>query len=830
MKSLPASLAGLICAIVLIIPDTGFVQEPEENESAEKIEQRERYFIERRAGGPGLKLPPDTYEKAVLQMMQIPRDSEMPGSPTALTSWVSVNPVGMFYARTNANFVSGRTNSIAFHPSNPMIMYIAAAQGGVWKTTNGGINWYPMTDNLGSLASGDVVIDPLNPDILYYGTGELNYSGDSQYGDGIYKSSDAGNTWTKIAPATLVGNYISKIVIDPSNTSNVYLSGNLGIFKSTNAGLNWNLTLSLNSTSLVINPQNPQTLYASSGNVASQIYKTVNGGVSWYLLTNGLQTSNGRRTQLAMSPDNPEILYASVATSSGSLNGLYRTTDGGSNWTMQNNSVNYLGSQGWYDNAVVVVPGNPDHVLVGGIDIYSSTNGGVSLIQRSYWATTVPSQFSHADIHWLAYNGNVLYCCSDGGVYRSYTNGETWEDLNATLSTLQYKSADYDPTDINKLYGGTQDNNKNTSTNYGIEWIQRTTGDGGYTIVDPVYTNYVYGQYVNGSIQRSANYGVSFTNITPTGSTGGLFYNPYEMAPGDNETIIFGRADIWKTWEARSATPASGWRQIASASVVGGNVSAIGISKQDTGKIYIGTSNGRILTTTNGGINWALQTGFPYVTDFWVDTGNDEICYATFGGATADRHVYKTTDGGRNWLSITSNLPNIAHNAIVIRHSAPRTIFVGTDLGIYSSTTDGASWVLFNTGFPNVEVNDLKYKEGPALLLAASYGRGCFTFDLSSLSSVLNNSSVAAEFELHQNYPNPFNPSTLITYNLKEGSMVSLSVYDAMGRLIRTLVSRYQGAGSYSLKFNNEDLPSGVYFYRLTTENSSAARKMTLVR
>ncbi len=822
----------VVILAVLCLSVSGIVhsQDPEESESSEKIEQRERYYIERRAGGPGLKLPPGTYEKAVQHMMQMPKDSDMPGSMTSLTSWVSVNPVGMFYARTNANFISGRTNSIAFHPTNPQIMYIGAAQGGVWKTTNGGNNWVPLTDNLGSLASGDVAIDPQSPNILYYGTGELNYSGDSQYGDGIYKSSDAGSSWTKIAPASLVGLYISKIIVDPINTNIIYCTGNLGVHKSTNAGLNWNLMLSLNSTSLVMNPQNPQILYASSGNVSSQIYRTTDGGTIWTLLTNGLQTSNGRRTQLAISPDNPSILYASVATTSGSLNGLYRTSDGGNNWTLQNNSMNYLGSQGWYDNAVVVVPGNPDHVLVGGIDIFSSTNGGVSLIQRSYWATTVAAEFSHADIHWLAYNGSVLYCCSDGGVYRSYNNGQTWEDLNSTLSTLQYKSADYDPTDVKKLYGGTQDNNKNTSTNFGIDWIQRTTGDGGYTIVDPVYTNYIYGQYVNGSIQRSVNYGVSFTNITPAGSTGGLFYNPYEMAPGDNETIIFGRADIWKTWEARTATSSTGWRQIATTSIVGGNVSAIGISMQDTGKIYIGTSNGRILTTTNGGINWSLQTGFPYVTDFWVDRNNDEVCYVTFAGATADKHVYKTTDGGRNWLSITSNLPNIAHNAIVIRHSAPRTIFVGTDLGMYSSTNDGASWVSFNTGFPNVEVNDLKYKEGPALLLAASYGRGCYTFDLSNLSAVHESGSLATDFELMQNYPNPFNPSTLITYSLRSRSHVKLDVYDALGRMMRSLVSKTQEAGTYSLNFRDEELPSGLYYYRLTTDKSSQSKKMMLVR
>lgn len=805
-------------------------QEAEEFETSETIAQRERYILDRRAGGPGLKLAPNAYEKAVIQKMNMPKDSDMPGSITSLTSWESVSPSGMFYARTNANYVSGRTNSIAFHPTDPATMYIAAAQGGVWKTTNNGLNWNVLTDNLGSISSGDIAIDPLNPNVLYYGTGELNYSGDSQYGDGLYKTTDAGATWTKISPATFIGQYIGKLGINPQNTNIVYCAGNAGVFRSTNAGQNWENILFINCTSLIVNPQNPQIVYASTGSGQSQIHKSTNGGQSWYLLTNGLSTSNGRRTQLAMSPDNPEILYASIATSSGSLNGLYKTTNGGELWTLQNSTTNYLGSQGWYDNAVVVVPGNPDHVIVGGIDIYSSTNAGVTLIRKTVWSTTSPTDFSHADIHWLAYKGSILYCCSDGGVYVSYDNADTWTDLNATLSTLQYQSADYDPTDVNILYGGTQDNNKNTSTNYGIEWIQRTTGDGGYTIVDPVNVSYVYGQYVNGSIQRSANYGISFSSITPTGSTGGLFYNPYEMAPGDNETIIFGRADVWKTWEARSATSTTGWRQIATTTVINGNVSAIGISMQDTGKIYIGTSNGRIHVTTNGGINWSTQTGFPYVSDFWVDRGDDDVCYATFGGASVDKHVYKTTNSGQNWFSISTNLPNIGHNSIVIRHAAPRMIFVGTDLGVFSSTNDGASWVSFNTGFPNVEVYDMKYKEGPAMLLAATHGRGCFTFDLSSISSVGNNTVIADGFSLEQNFPNPFNPSTVINYSISKRGHVSLSVFNSLGKEVAVLADKEQGEGSYSVKFDASELSAGVYYYRLTADGNSISKKMLLLK
>lgn len=807
----------------------------EENESGESILQREQFISERRAGGPGKTLPADAYEKAVKQKMLITEDKNIPGSMTATTNWVSVNPTGMFYGVTNNNYISGRTNSIAFHPTNPDIMYIAAAQGGVWKTIDNGLNWVVLTDDLGSIASGDIAIDPANPNVLYYGTGELNYSGDSQYGDGIFKSTNAGLNWSKVATATEVGTRISKIIVDPTNSNVVYSAGISGVFKSTNAGLNWINTLVLNTTSLNFSPANPMIIYAASGSGNCLIYKTTNGGVNWFLSMNGINSSSGRRVQLAISSDDPNYLYASIAGSTGALYGLFRSTDAGDNWTLQNSTTNYMSSQGWYDNAVSTIPGDPNKVIVGGLDVYVSTNGGVTLTKKSTWSTSVASNFAHADIHYLTYKGSVLYCCSDGGVYRSTNNGDIWTDLNETISTLQFQSADYDPTDISKLYGGTQDNNKQTSINSGLDWLQRTTGDGGYTIVDPVNTNYVYGQYVNGSIQRSNNYGSSFTNITPSGSTGGLFYNPYEMSPGNNNIVVFGRADVWKTSRVQTASSSSGWYQIATTANIGGSVSAIGISATDTSKIFIGTSNGRILVTTNNGLNWSLQTGFPYVSDFYIDINNDSICYVTFGGATADKHVYKSTNSGVDWFSITGNLPNIAANSIAVRTVSPRMLFVGTDLGVYQSTNEGASWVSFNSGFPNVEVYDLKYKEGPKILMAATHGRGCFTIDISQLTGIENYSGINPDgFILHQNYPNPFNPSTTIKYEIPERSFVSVKIYNALGTEVLSAVNKELQPGSYEYNFNAGNLSSGVYFYKLFggsgVNKSVQSRSMLLIK
>lgn len=752
----PRSFFGafvLLAVFFSFTPLAGYAQESEDEgeESGEEIIARELFLNMRRAGGPERNIPQDAYANAVRERRQLEHTIDLTLNPRS-TSWTSANPNGMFYARTGANYISGRTNAIAFHPTDPNIIYIGAAGGGVWKTTNGGSAWQALTDNLTSTACGTVVVDPNNPNTIYFGTGELNFSFDSYYGDGIYQSTDGGQSWTKTA-TTAIGSRFSQITIDPTNPNVVYAAGSSGVYKSTNAGASWFSTSSgSNANCVLVDPNNPQTLYTTTGGYGPNlIKKSTDGGTSWTTLTTGLPAAGTSRTQLAMAPSNTSILYASITNGSGyGLLGLYRTTDAGATWTLQNSTTNYLGGQGWYDNALTVHPTNPDFVVVGGLDVYTSVNAGVTLTQRTSWATSVSSNMSHADIHALAYDGTTLYCGSDGGVYKTTNNGVSWTDLNATLSTLQYQSADYDPTNPMKLYGGSQDNNLETSTDGGITWIQRTTGDGGYSIVDPVNTNYIYGQYVNGSIKRSSDSGVNFSEISPGGSTGGLFYNPYEMAPGDHSTIVYGQADLWKTTSAQTATSLSGWTQIATSSIIGGNISAIGISSTNISKIYVGTSGGKIMATTNNGGSWTTAIAFPYVSDFALDPVDDNACYATFTGFTSTTHVYKTTNGGGTWFSITNNLPNIPVNTIVIVPTYPRSLYVGTDLGVYQSTNDGVSWSSFNSGFPTVAVFDLKYKDGPQILLAATHGRGCWMFDLSTGLPVQLASLTATSMSAHQ--------------------------------------------------------------------------------
>ena len=807
----------------------------EEGETSETIMQREEYIYERRAGGPGMVIAPDAYQNAIEQMKRIQKVSEMTDSPFGAATWQSANPVGMFYQVTNASYISGRTNAIAFHPTDANIMYIATAGGGVWKTTNGGTNWTVKTDGLPNLAGGDIAIDPNNPNVLYYGSGELNYSQDSHYGDGIFKTTDAGNTWVKVAPFSMSSSY-SEIIVTPTNSNIIYAAGSSGVFKSTNAGLNWTTSVSVsNVNALVMDWNNNQILFLTTSGVSGvgAVRRSTDGGTSWTNLSGGLPTSGVGRGPMVMSTVDPLTLYIGFAASSGGgLLGIYKTVNGGNNWTLQNNTTNYLGTQGWYDNALAIRPGTTDVIVTGGLDLYNSTNSGTTLTKKTVWSTSFAEQFCHADIHSLAYNplNSRLYCCSDGGIYSSSNNGANWVDHNATISTLQYMSADYDPVNPSLMQGGTQDNNKQTSTNNGLVWIQRTTGDGGYTIIDAESPNFVYGQYVNGSIQRSNNSGTNFGEITPTGSSGGLFYNPYEMAPGNSQFIVFARANVWVTPNARTVSSGSGWTQIATTAVLGGSASGIGIGNGTTPtRIYMGTSNGRILLTSNGGTNWTTVTGFPYVSDFAVDKTNDAICYASCGGTSATK-VLKTTNGGLNWTNISGNIPLAAVNSLILRNAAPRVLFAGTDLGVYMTTNEGASWALLGSGMPTVEVYDMKYRETNKILLAATHGRGCFKIDLTGLTGIQNNNVTAEKFSLAQNYPNPFNPTTKIKYSIPSSSFVTLKVYDIIGNEIETIVSQNMGRGVYEVQWDAAKYSSGVYIYKINAGSYNESKVMLLVK
>ncbi|HLX12985.1 MAG TPA: hypothetical protein VKS81_09235, partial [Bacteroidota bacterium] len=712
---------------------TPVIEPMDDDESGESVRAREEFFHTRRAGGYGKTIPQGAYERALEQKMELAKRNSTRRVASSAPSWVSATQGGINYG---SGYASGRANSIAFDPNNSSIMYLATAGGGVWKTTDAGTTWVPLTDNLTTSTSGSIAIDPHNSNVLYYASGELNYSLDSDFGDGIFKSTNGGTTWTKILLAS-VSAYFSAVVIDPTNSNIVYAAGEKGVFKSTDAGAHWHtMTNSQYVNSLILNPQNTQTIYITYDATSENfVKKSTDGGNSWTLIGGFL----AGRTQLAMAPTDTTMLYATNEAADGG--GVYRSTNSGASFTKMNGTTTYMGNgsgnsystQAWYDNAVVVSPTDKNTIFVGGTDIWTSSDSGVTLTRKTFYG--VPP---HPDVHNLTFNNGVLYACTDGGISKSTNNGANWTDLNHTIASLQFEGADYNPTNTQIIYGGMQDNGKGKTTDQGVSFSLVNGGDGGHVVVDPAAPANVYSSYAsthnNPQFLRSNNSGGSWGSFTPSDSS--LFYAPFALAPGDHNTMVIGMQSAWITHNAPSAI-SSDWTQILTHAQSPGLVASIAISATNTNKIYLGFDNGQVLVTTNGGSNWATTNFDDYVSGLMVDPANDNICYASFGGfglgypVSLANHVSKTTDGGATWNNITGDLPDVASNAIALRQFSPRMLILATDIGVFTSTNEGTNWTELTQGMPISEVYDVKYNQNAKMILAATHGRGLFTYDLS---------------------------------------------------------------------------------------------------
>ncbi len=667
----------------------------------------------------------------------------------AETGWRGLGPAPI------ADRDAGRLSTIAIDPRDPDVIYIGAAQGGVWKTVDGGQSWQPLTDDQCSLAMGSLLLDPVNPDIVYAGTGELHFSGDSYYGCGILRSTDGGQTWERLGASVFDTNTggarISKILLDPgtagsTTTVRLFAATSFGFFRSVDGGTTWTATLQGAVTDLIMDPGNANLLYAAVGfpqtQVENGIYRSTDGGVTWTRLGGGLPTQDVGRIALALAPSNPQILFAAVQDgfnnggSDGQLLGIWKSTNGGTAWTKLAATNASCGFQCWYDLVIAVHPTNPDLVYFGGVDFYRSFDGGQTF-------ANIRSGM-HVDQHAIAFhptNPDILFVGNDGGIFRSNSGGIGWTTLNTNLAITQfYAGVSLHPTNPDVIMGGTQDNGTLEYT--GIpNWLQVLGGDGGFTAIDPLAPGTVYAefQWQSGSSfsgPRRRTQGQGFFQLKTVGidvNDRALFIPPLVMDPADPNVLYFGTYRLYRT-----ANRADQWSAISPDLTNGGAISAIAPAPSSPQTVYVGTSDGRLQVTTNGGGNWALRnSGLPdrYVTDIAVDAFDAQRAIATVSGFGSG-HVFRTTNGGAQWTDISANLPDVPVNAVFAHPSFAGDIYVGTDLGVFRSRDDGASWQPFNDGFPNVAVFDLAYNDGTGQLIAATHGRGIFAIQPSSISSV----------------------------------------------------------------------------------------------
>lgn len=653
---------------------------------------------------------------------------------------------------------SGRVSAIACSRVNPNLYFVAGADGGVWRTTDGGTTWTPLTDQMPTSSMGALALDPGDENVIYAGTGEANYANHSRYGLGVYKSVDGGSTWAQLAQDTFGGRCFSRLLINPQNTAVLYASitraggfpemaaakghpgatGPLGVFRSDDGGHTWarltNGLPDLCATDLAMQPDDPNVLYAGIGRIFGHadngLYKTVDGGASWTKLTGpGLPTPTWGRVSVAVAPSLPTRVYAlitnpSAATGDGAtVLGAYRSDDAGATWT--DLAVPDLqATYGWYLSLITVAPQNPDTVLMGGVTLHRLTAGSGT------WATVTPQ---HVDMHAADWDASGrLVCGDDGGVHRSANAGSGWTALNFGLSVIQfYAGLSTNPANPNHIWGGTQDNGTNVHTS-GRYWTNVYGGDGGWTQFNPAFAS-VHAEFQGtGNLYRGLLGGAFvYAGAGIVSSDRNCFLPPYLIDPGNSSRMLYASHRIYESVDSGVS-----WTPITE-DITGGGAAAVrslAFAPSDASVVYASTNDGRVLRSDDGGFNWTLVLedvpSWPRVMrQLFVHPTDPLTVYLAVGHFGVDQ-VRRTTDGGQTWETLDGNLPDIPVNtvAVDVRGVFP-VIFAGGDDGLYRSVNGGRTWYRL-AGLPRTAFIDLVIEPARNRLIAATQGRGAWQLEL----------------------------------------------------------------------------------------------------
>jgi photosystem II stability/assembly factor-like uncharacterized protein len=685
---------------------------------------------------------------------------------------------------------SGRIIDLAVHPTDRATWYVAVACGNVWKTVNAGITWTPIFDNQVSYSIGCVAVDPKNPLVVWVGTGENNSQRSVGFGDGVYRSDDGGKTWENVG--LKASEHIGKIVLDPRDPSTVYVAaqgplwtdgGDRGLYKSTDGGKSWKKVLDISPrtgvSDLWYDPRNPDVLYATAyqrrrhvwalidGGPESAIYKSTDAGATWKKLKNGLPKEDLGRIGLAVSPADPDVVYAVIEAASKKAAGTYRSTDAGGNWEKMGD---YSSPSAQYYQELI-----PDPKVVG--RVYSMDTWMMVTEDGGKTWKRVGEKYKHVDNHalWIdpADTEHLIAGC-DGGLYDSYDRGATWRFFANLPVTQFYKVCVDNASPIYNVYGGTQDNNTlggpvRTRTNHGImnqDWFVTTGGDGFQSQVDPAEPNIVYSESQHGVLIRYDRLTGEEMDIQPQPGPDGtpLRWNwdsPLLISPHAHTRLYFAAQQVFRSddrgdsWRAVSPDLT---RQIdrnqlkmmgrvwgvdavaknASTSFYG-NIVALAESPLAEGLLFVGTDDGLVQVSEDGGTTWRRIEKFPgvpelsYVSRLTPSQHERNTVYATFDNhklADFKPYVLKSTDLGRTWTSIAGNLPERGPVWVLVEDHVKRDLlFVGTEFGVFFTNDGGKKWVQLKGGIPVNCMKDLAIQKRENDLVVATFGRGFYVLD-----------------------------------------------------------------------------------------------------
>ncbi|MDD3130354.1 MAG: YCF48-related protein [Bacteroidales bacterium] len=711
--------------------------------------------------------------------------------------WRSIGPA----------FTSGRIADFAVNPDNHSEYYVAVASGHLWKTTNNGTTFSPIFDNHKAYSMGVVAMAPSNHNLIWLGTGENNHQRALGYGNGVYKSADGGSSWEHMGLDS--SRQIGKIVIHPANPNIVFVAaegsvwgsgGQRGLYKTTDGGKNWKKVLEISENTgvndIVMDPRNPDVLYATSeqrrrhvytkigGGPESAVYKSTDGGETWNKIMKGLPGVHIGGMGMAISPANPDYLYL-IMEAQDDKGGFFRTTNGGASWEKRGS----YHSSGQYYNEIVADPNDPEKVY--SLETYSkvSTDGGKT------WRS-VGNKGRHVDDHamWIDPNDSEHFMIGgDGGIYETYDGGSNFLFKSNLPVTQFYRVTLDDSEPFYWVYGGTQDNNsmggpsRNTKSQ-GVtsdEWIVTLGGDGFFQAIEPGNPDVVYSAYQYGNIFRYDKKSGQRIDIKPEPGKDELTYRwnwntPFFLSPHSGTRLyiaankVFRSDDRGNSWQVisddltrdqdRNQFKVMGkyWPSNAVAKDIStslwGTIVSLAESPVKEDLLYVGTDDGVIQVTEDAGKNWRKTTSFPgvpeftYVSDIMPSRFDENVVYASFDNIKSDDfkpYLLRSNDKGATWTSIAGNLPeDETIHTIQQDYKVPELLFVGTEFSVFFTIDGGITWTQLASGIPDVAVKDIAIQERESDLVAATFGRGFYVLDDYSALRQINKDTLENQAKL----------------------------------------------------------------------------------
>lgn len=751
-----------------------------------------------------------------------------------VANWTSLGPNKMVV-------FGGRMTSHAFDPVDKDVVYAGSATGGLWKTTNGGLSWRSMTDDLPSVGVGGIAVNPKNRNQVVIGTGEGYFLGITvRPGIGIFISENGGETW---APTSFQfpwsqGVSVLKMAWDPDNTNNVYAAATNGVWLSRDGGYTWQISMAgVLADDVVIDPTSSNILYCAIEN--DGIYKSEDYGRNWQRLGNGLpQVGVINFARLAICHAHPNTLYTSLTDAATlGLHGLYRTDDGGETWYRLDKAPNAFcppppfnyGCQGFYDNAVAVSPMDPDLVILGGITLWRSGNGGESWTQHDVYTFSSinppPGKtfVDHHDLGFSPHDEKLVYSFSDGGVAISTNTGGYWTNSNEGILNAQFYALASSYTHPKVLIGGMQDHGLQATDLSRFDdqhWIKWGGLDGSEVIVDHKNPDIFYGVWIDGQYLKTYNGTGSYqtfminSGIDASENITGYF-NPLAMDPINSRKLI-------------TATPkriymtTNGTHWVPKASIP--DVKQIAFDQVNPDYVYATSyhlNNGTwgFWRSQDGGESWRATASPPgwRTTDLLAHPSKEGVVYATRNsGFPNNPHVYLSEDYGDNWTSLQGDLPDITVNSFAVNPFDDQTLYVGTDLGIYISINGGENWTTYNEGMPVAICYDIHYHPMDTTLRVGTIGRSAWmTYAPPGILSSTKDEQTSNSVQI---YPSPSQgPVHVELKGLEEGTY-NLSVFSERGRVLGKMSAEHsEGLRIRNLEGAiNQQLQPGIYYLVIT--------------